>query len=97
MENIIKCPYCEAEYVASEIYMPNDFLGKPKNIYKDIDGKIDLVDDEQHLEEIYCCDKCNKVFKVKAVIEYITSKKEELNFNDGYSTPLYGDRITLEE
>lgn len=97
MKNFIKCPYCGYEYVPSEIYYPNDFLGKPRNVYRDIDGKIEKVDKKSNLQETYTCDGCNKMFKVSASICFTTSKLEELNFDEDYSAPLYEDRITLEE
>jgi hypothetical protein len=97
MKNFIKCPYCGYEYVPSEIYYPGDLLGHPKNIYRDIDGKIEKVDKKASLTETYTCDKCDKMFKVSANICFATSKLEELNFDDDYAVPLYKDRITLEE
>lgn len=97
MENIIKCPYCGYEYVPSEIYYPNEFLGKPKNIYRDVDGKIEKIDKESNLNETYTCDSCDKTFKVSASVNFVTEKLEELNFEDDYVSPLYKDRITLEE
>lgn len=98
MRNIIKCPYCNYEYVPSEIYMPNEFLGKPKNVYRDVDGRIEKADDEQHLEETFCCESCNKTFKVSAKIEYESEKVDELDFDTDFEDSLYGnDRITLEE
>ena len=97
MENIVKCPYCGYEYVPSEIYYPDEFLGKPKNIYRDVDGKIEKIDKEPNLNEIYTCDSCGKTFKVSASVNFVTEKLEELNFEDDYVSPLYKDRITLEE
>lgn len=97
MKNVIKCPYCGCEYLPSEIFMPNEFLGKPKNIYKNLDGKIESYDGVQSLEEYFCCDVCNKNFKVAAHISFNSEKYEVLNFDDEYESPLYGDRITLEE
>lgn len=97
MENIIKCPYCGYEYTPSEIYYPNEFLGKPKNIYRDIDGKIEKIDKEPNLSETYTCDSCDKTFKVSASVNFVTEKLEELNFDEDYVSPLYRDRITLEE
>ena len=37
---VIKCPTCGYEYLPAEIYMPNDFLGKPNNLMRDEHGKI---------------------------------------------------------
>ena len=97
MKNAIKCPYCGYGYVPSEVYYPDEFFGRPKNIYRDVDGKIEKVDKKMNLHETYTCDGCGKVFKVSASISFTTSKLEELNFDEDYSAPLYEDRITLEE
>ena len=97
MRNFIKCPYCGYEYVPSEIYYPDSFLCKPTSIYRDVDGKIEKVNAKPCLEEHYICDNCDKTFKVKATINYASSKVEELDFDNDYISPLYQNRITLEE
>lgn len=40
MRNIIRCPSCNAEYAPSEIYLPDVFLGKVRDIEKDVTGRI---------------------------------------------------------
>ena len=37
---IIKCPKCGYEYLASEIFYPEDLLGTCNNIIRDENGKI---------------------------------------------------------
>ena len=32
---VIKCPYCNAEYLPSEIIFPKEFFGTPSEILKD--------------------------------------------------------------
>lgn len=62
---VIKCPYCNYEYLPGEIYLPKYFLGQPKDIERTIDGKIDIeLGLPQDLSEHYICDKCNKPFTV---------------------------------
>lgn len=42
---VIKCPHCGAEYLPSEIFMPEDILGgAPKNLIKDPLGKVLYAD-----------------------------------------------------
>ena len=42
-KQIIKCPFCGAEYLPSEIYIPSDFLPKFEDLTKDENGKIVAV------------------------------------------------------
>lgn len=73
MENrkIIKCPNCGAEYLAAELFLRNDLLGNPKDIERDVEGKILFVDGEpENFVTTYTCDGCNKMFKVTANVEY---------------------------
>lgn len=75
MENIICCPFCGAEYMPGEIFLPKHFLGQPKCINKNDDNKIiDFKGIKQDLEETYTCDNCNSIFKVKANIQYEIEK-----------------------
>lgn len=74
--SVIKCPYCNAEYLPEEIFMSEDLLGKRQSI-KDVEGKIiDVSGDEPELEASYVCDHCNKSFIVKANITYTAEKDE---------------------
>ena len=80
---IIRCPYCSAEYLPGEIFMPKYFLGQPKDIEKDFQGKIlDYDGLKQDLTETYTCDKCMSNFRVTANITY--SVKEEFEAKNTY-------------
>lgn len=72
--DIIKCPACGAEYLPGEIFLPKHFLGQPKEVIKDLYGKIKAVAGgiEQDLEESYVCDKCDSEFVVIPTIKYKT-------------------------
>lgn len=84
----IRCPYCNAEYLPSEIYLPNDFLGKPKTIEKTDVGKIlDFVGHTMDLSESYECDICRKTFKIKASVYFNVTKENELDFSEDFSIP----------
>ena len=75
MENrkIIKCPHCGTEYLAAELFLKNDLLGNPKDIERDVEGKIIFVDGpEECFTTRYTCDGCNKLFEVTASVEYNT-------------------------
>lgn len=80
----IICPYCGAEYLPSEIYVPSAFFGKPSLIIKDDDGKLSDIynSDLMDLKEEYICDKCNHTFFVEANISFNTSKEHEEEYCD---------------
>ena len=93
---IIKCPTCGQEYLPAEIYLPNEFLGKPKNIMKDINGKILGFDGiKMNDTESYKCDRCDTMFEVVSTT-YFNSKPIGKAL-DGYVTKLSSDKFTLQE
>lgn len=81
----IKCPHCDTEYLPSEIFLPNYFLGKAGDVEKDPMGKI-VYDDgiDQDLEETYTCDRCLKPFKVTASISFKTESVKKLDLDAPY-------------
>lgn len=85
---VIKCPHCGYEYLPSEIYYANDFLGSPKNIIKDDDGTITYFGGESmNLEEEYVCDNCDHKFKIVANVSFDAEEvKEEDNWEDSSTT-----------
>ena len=98
MNPIIKCPSCDYEYLPGEIYLPEQFLGKPKNVERTIEGRIDTnYGTDMNLKEIYTCDKCGKAFKVSANVSFTTEVDVTRNFDDDFITDLYKDRIVLKE
>lgn len=75
---VIKCPFCEAEYLPGEIFMPNYFLGVPKEVERDFTGKLLYFDGlEQDLKETYTCEYCNNRFDVYAKINYRTEESQK--------------------
>ena len=67
----IRCPYCDAEYLPGEIFLPNYFLGKPTEVVRDFSGKLLYYDGvDQDFKEAYTCDYCNNTFDVVAKITY---------------------------
>ena len=95
---IIKCPKCGKEYLPSEIYYPNSFLGKPTSIVKNDEGKIVFyLGDSMDLQEEYEC-SCGCHFTTKASIEFTVEENTSLDFSEEeYTTPLFGNRIALQE
>lgn len=96
---VIECPVCHCQYLPCEIYLPNSFLGKVKNINRDhITGKIDtFYGKSMDLKEHYICDRCNTPFKVISKVQFFTKEEEEFNFNKEYATSLHKPSLFLNE
>lgn len=78
---IIKCPHCGAEYLASEIFMPGELVGKSETVIRDALGKVLYVEWEEDCEpgqvEHYVCDNCDKPFIVEPVLTFKVRKEDE--------------------
>lgn len=71
----IVCPVCGAEYLPAEIYLPNEFLGKPKNIIKTKQGKIEHFEySTMNNKEKYECDYCRHTFEITADVKFRTKE-----------------------
>ncbi len=93
---VIKCPTCGYEYLPAEIYLPNEFLGKPKAIMKTISGKIIGFDGiKMNDTETYKCDNCDTLFEVVSTT-YFTSKPIGQS-SENYVTKLSDDKLILQE
>lgn len=85
--DVIKCPYCDMEYLPCEIFYPDEFLGQETNIERDNSGKIVYYEGvSATTKETYVCDNCNKQFSIKVNRQFITSKDEQNNLNHNYYT-----------
>lgn len=88
MLKTIKCPYCGYEYLPGEIYVPNNFLGKPTKIFRD-NGKVYSSEGiPQDLSESYICDNCNKNFIVITRVMYETHADPKYKFDEEYTTTI---------
>lgn len=72
---IIKCPYCNSEYLPGEIYMPLSLIGQPEDIVRDSLGKILYADyasetKEPCFTEEFTCELCEKPFVIEATVTY---------------------------
>ena len=82
---IIRCPKCKAEYLAGEIFLPSDHIGKIKNVIKDPLNKILYADYEEdyapNSPEEFTCEFCNTSFIVETSTTYkVKAQDEALNF-----------------
>lgn len=95
---IIKCPVCGMEYMPSEVFMPNSFFGKQKDIFRSVDGQIEFYDgDDPELTETFTCEHCGTNLSIEAKL---TFKVDELkdDFNEEYVTKIdKPNKIILDE
>lgn len=79
---IVKCPHCGWEYLLGEILYPNNVVGQPKNIIRDVNGHIlyeEYLDGgETETSETYTCDHCSVPFVVDFKIDCEANKQEDL-------------------
>ena len=87
----IDCPYCKAQYLPGEIYMPAAIVGQPVEVVKDSYGKIIYVDYKKvdrmpNTSETFVCEYCGQPFDIEAgYITYKVSKTDqEKNFKQDY-------------
>ena len=77
--NVIKCPHCGRKYLPGEIYLPDAFLGTPKDVFRDEKGDILGFDgNDMDLTETYVCDNCLKKFTVEASITFKTEAVKDI-------------------
>lgn len=94
----IDCPVCGEQYLPAEIFIPDAFLGKPSEIEKTFDGKIDYFNGKSmDTVEEYVCDKCGAKFKVVANVVFKTFEQISKNFTTTYVSPLHTEKVTLFE
>lgn len=74
----IKCPYCGQEYLPSEIYSPDAFFGKPKEVFRNPDGTIDFyIGEDPDYNEVYICDNCNHKLDISAKLAFTVGAYNE--------------------
>ncbi len=95
----IRCPFCGAQYLPAEIYLPDAFLGKPSIIDKTTDTStiIDFEGKSMDLNETYQCDKCNTTFNVCAKVQFNTYIDEKKNFTTEHKTNIKRKVILFNE
>lgn len=82
---LIECPHCGRQYLPAEIFVPKYFFGKPKDIVRDVYGKIlEYEDTSVDTCETYTCDKCNTTFDIKVRMCFLTDKNTVENMDSEY-------------
>lgn len=91
----IKCPECGAEYLPAEIFYPDEFLGTPKNIEKDIIGNIMYFGGrDMNLTETYRCDYCKRKLTVEANVSFSVHTE---GFNSNNTTKFKKPALFMKE
>jgi len=82
----ITCPICGQQYLPSEIFYPDDLLGKPTEIIKDDTGKVEFyLGDDPDFDEEYICDNCGAKLTIHANLSFkVEATKEE--FEEEYTS-----------
>ncbi len=95
---IICCPKCGQQYLLSEIFMPESFFGKQKEIFKTVDGQIEFYDGtDPDLEEIYTCDNCGTKLKIEAKLSFKVEEAKD-TFEEEYVSKINKpEKIKLNE
>lgn len=89
----IRCPYCGTEFLPSEIYLRDYYLGKANSVERDEKNKvINSQGINQDMDEEFKCDFCDKKFVVEGFVNYVIKGVE---FEEEYVTTIYKDRINL--
>ncbi len=95
---VIVCPICGEELLMSEVFIPQAFFGKQKEIIKDSAGHIDYyIGSDPDLDEEYICDNCGAHLKIHANVSFdVTSVSDD--FEEEYVTEINKPKkITLKE
>ena len=99
MEESVKivCPICGEEYLPVEIFIPDDFFGRPDEVVRDPAGKIEFfLGRGMNLNEEYICDGCGAKMRIKANISFTvdTDPVEEDEYVTSFERP---KKIRLKE
>lgn len=94
---IIDCPCCGREYLPAEIFIPHAFFGRPKDIVRDVYGRIlDYEGTSVDLFETYECDSCKTIFQVKARIGFSCETTKLDKFDEEYTSTLHRNTLFID-
>lgn len=94
----LKCPKCGYEYLPGEIFIPNNFVGKPTDISRTFDGKIKYFDGlDMDPDETYVCDHCGTPLKIHAEVSFKVTVDSKRDFSSDYTSSLKQKKAVLWE
>lgn len=85
----IKCPVCGQNYLPSEVFIPESFFGKQKDITRNASGEIEfyLGDDPDYNEE-FVCESCLSKLKIHANLTFNVEVDSGEDFDEEYITKI---------
>lgn len=89
-KKIIRCPFCGAEYVAEEIFYPQEVFNNEIKVIKDENNHVLIISngDSLNFKEEYECDHCGHKFEVKGEVKFTTKLLDKEIFEEEYSVKL---------
>mgnify|MGYP006988847762 CR=1 FL=1 len=86
---VVKCPVCGTNYLPSEIFMPDSFFGKQRDITRNASGEIEFyLGDDPDYEEEFVCESCLTKLKIRANLNFNVEVNNGEDFDEDYSTPI---------
>lgn len=94
---IIKCPKCGYEYLASEIFYPDDIFGTCDEVLRDENGHILLVahGSDPQREEPWTCDHCGCEFTARLTVKGESIYNDDLDFSEDFTINSNSDKVQL--
>lgn len=91
MKNLvtIKCPVCGQNYLPSEVYLPESFFGKQKDITRNASGEIEFyLGDDPDYDEEFICESCLSKLKIHANISFNVEVNSGDSMDEDYVTKI---------
>lgn len=86
---VVRCPVCGTSYLPSEIFYPNEFFGKQKDITRNASGEIEFyLGDDPNYDEEFVCESCLTKLKIHANLNFNVEINSDEDFDEEYSTPI---------
>lgn len=86
----IACPICGTHYLPSEIFIPDSFFGRQKEIIRNPDGTIDFfVGTDADYTETFICETCGSKLNIEAIPTFnVTVNNKEEEYDELYESTI---------
>lgn len=92
---VIKCPICGAEYMPSEVFIPESFFGKQTEVIRNPDGTMNFyIGDDMDLVEEFICETCSSKLKINANLSFNVTCVDD-TFDEEYEEAI--NKVKLDE
>lgn len=84
----IQCPVCGTHYLPSEIYIPDSFFGKQKEVIRNPDGTINFyIGEDADYTEKFVCETCGAKLNIEAIPTFnVTVDNREEDYDSDYES-----------